>query len=490
MTAEMPTQLPTRPDPSTDPSGDSPAGSSPAHQLAAEALRPLCGGDVHLPGDPGFDDARRAWNLVVDQHPAAVAVPHDAGDVAAVVRAAATAGLRVAPQSTGHNAGPLAARGLDDVVLVRMSGMESVSIDPSARIARVEGGALWGPAVDAAGEAGLATLHGSSPDVGIAGYTLGGGIGWYSRKLGLAANSLTAVEVVIADGTLVRADSDTEPELFWALRGGGGSFGVVTAMEFALYPIESAYAGIMLWDAASAEQVLRTWAAWAPDAPDEVTTAFRMMNMPPLPELPDFLRGRSVVIVDGAVLGSEEQGREILGDLRGLQPELDTFAQVPPAGLARLHMDPEGGAPGVSDTALLGALPDAAVDAMLADAGPGSGSSLLATELRQLGGALGRQHPDGGALSSLDASFMAFGVAMTPTPESCRQGLADAQRLIGGLAPWSTGTTYLNFAENPVDPSTAYSEDGWQRLARVRAAVDPAGLFAANHEVPRLGEVA
>jgi FAD/FMN-containing dehydrogenase len=449
----------------------------------------LCGGNVHLPGDPGFDDARRAWNLVVDQHPAAVAVPRDAADVTAVVQAAAAAGLRVAPQSTGHNAGPLAARGLDDVVLVRMSSMAAVSLDPSTRIARVEGGALWDTAVAAAGEAGLAALHGSSPDVGIAGYTLGGGIGWYSRKLGLAANSLTAVEVVIADGTLVRADRDTEPDLFWALRGGGGSFGVVTAMEFALHPVDSVYAGMMLWDVASAEQVLRTWAAWAPGAPDEVTTAFRILNLPPLPELPEFLRGRSVAVVDGAVLGSDQQGRELLGELRGVQPELDTFAQVPPPVLARLHMDPEGGAPGVSDTALLDALPDGAVDSMLAAVGPESGSSLMVAELRQLGGALGREHPGGGSLSRLDASFLAFGVTMAPTPELSRQGLADAQRFTSALAPWSTERRYLNFTENAVDPSTGYSEDGWQRLAGVRAAVDPTGIFAANHQVPRLSEI-
>ncbi|MCW2765838.1 MAG: linked oxidase domain protein, partial [Nocardioides sp.] len=274
----------------------------------AEALRGLLGDRIHLPGDPGYHAARLPWNVAVDQRPAAVALPQNAQEVGAVVRMAGELGLRVAPQSTGHNAGPLAARGLDDVVLVRTSAMGMAIADPTRDIVRVEGGALWEPAVDVAAAHGRAVLHGSSPDVGIAGYSLGGGIGWYARSLGLAANSLTAVEIVIGDGSLVRASAAENAELFWALRGGGGSFGVVTALEFRMHPIETAYAGFLMWDLADIEPVLREWSAWAPGAPDEVTTSFRAMRLPPMPELPDFLRGRSVVIVDGAVLGSDERG--------------------------------------------------------------------------------------------------------------------------------------------------------------------------------------
>src|SRR4051794_15508098 len=182
----------------------------------AHAFRGLLGGRVHVPGDPGYDAARVAWNFAVDQRPAAVALPRTAAEVSTIVRVAAEAGLRVAPQSTGHNAGPLAAQGLDDVVIVRTSEMGTAIADPDRGIVRVEGGALWEPAVDAAAAHGRAVLHGSSPDVGVAGYSLGGGIGWYARKLGLATNSLTAVEVVVADGSLVRADATTNAELFWA----------------------------------------------------------------------------------------------------------------------------------------------------------------------------------------------------------------------------------------------------------------------------------
>ena len=455
---------------------------------AAAALRDLADGRVFLPGDPRYDEVRIPWNVAVDQRPAAVALPQTAAEVSALVSAAAENGLTVAPQSTGHNAGPLAAHGLDDTVIVRTSEMVNVTIDPARRSARADGGAMWGPAVEAAGVHGLAALHGSSPDVGIAGYSLGGGTGWYARQHGLACNSLTAVEVVIGDGTVVRADADNEDALFWALRGGGGNFGVVTAMEFGLYPIDTVYAGMLVWDIADAEKVLRAWAGWALDAPDEVTTSFRILRLPPLPEIPEVVRGRNLVMIDGAVLASNDRGRELLAGLRGLQPEIDTFDRVPAPALSRLHMDPEGPTPAVSDNCMLDALPDAAVDAFLSAVGPDAQSTLLIAELRQLGGALARPHEGGGAVSKLDAQYAGFAAAIAATPEMAAQGHADAFHLTSALAPWTNGRCYLNFAENPVDPRTAYSGDTWLKLAGIRSAVDPDAVFLANHRVSRLYE--
>jgi FAD/FMN-containing dehydrogenase len=343
-------------------------------------------------------------------------------------------------------------------------------------------------ATEPAGDHGLAALHGSSPDVGIAGYSLGGGIGWYARRLGLATNSLTAVELVTADGEHVRADANRNRELFWALRGGGGSFGVVTALEFRLYAIESAYAGMLIWDREQAEPVLRSWAQWAPGAPDDITTSFRVLNLPPLPDIPEMLRGRSVVVIDGAVLGTDAQGQEGIAHLRALNPEIDTFARVPARSLVRLHMDPEGPTPVVSDSAMLGSLPDEAIDAFLGEVGPGSTSSLLLAELRQLGGALGRRHDGGGALDRLDAAFVSFGAAVAATPEMAAQGEHDAHRFTKALSPWANGRNYLNFAENAVDPRSAYDERAWLQLKGIRSAVDPNGLFVGNHRIPRLVE--
>ncbi|HET6664320.1 MAG TPA: FAD-binding oxidoreductase, partial [Acidimicrobiales bacterium] len=380
----------------------------PAPSLPAEALRGLCGGAVHLPGDPGYDMARMPWNVAVDQRPAAVAFPRTAQEAAEVVVAAAGAGLRVAPQSTGHAAGPLAEGSLADVVIVRTSEMTGVTIDPESRTARAEGGVLWQQVVEAAAPHGLAALHGSSPDVAVAGYSLGGGIGWYARKLGLATNSVTAVEIVTADGSIRRVDARNDHDLFWAVRGGGGNFGLVTALEFTLYPIADVYAGMLVWDRAQADAVVREWARWSASAPDEVTTSLRVMSFPPMPELPEFVRGRQLVIIDGAVLADDPTAESLLEPLRTLAPEMDTFARVPAASLSRLHMDPEGPTPAVSGSVLLDGLPEEAVDAFLAEVGPGSTSTLLAAELRQLGGALGRPHHGAGALPRLDAAYAGF----------------------------------------------------------------------------------
>src|SRR5215831_9530399 len=207
-------------------------------------LGPSLDSRVVLPGDERFDEARRAWNLAIDQRPAAVIFPESATAVAAAVGYAAKHGMRVAAQGTGHNAGPLGS--LADTVLLRTDRMRGIQIDPVARIARAEAGAVWLDVVQAAAGHGLAALAGSSPDVGVAGYTLGGGLSFLGRRYGLAANNVVAAEVVTADGRLVRTDREHETDLFWALRGGGGSFGIVTALEFRLFPLTHAYAGI-LW---------------------------------------------------------------------------------------------------------------------------------------------------------------------------------------------------------------------------------------------------
>ena len=452
----------------------------------SQRLRGLCAGAVHLPGDPGYDAARMPWNVAVDQRPAAVAYPANADEVSEVVRVASSLGLRVAPQGTGHNAGPLGT--LDRTVLLRTSAMTGVHIDVERRVARVEAGVLWADVVEAAAVHGLAALHGSSPDVGVVGYSLGGGIGWFARELGMATNSVLAVDLVLGDGTQLHADADTNPDVFWAVRGGGGSFGVVTAMEFRLFDISTAYAGMLLWDQEHAERVLRTWSAWAVTAPDCVTTSFRMLNLPPLPELPEFLRGRRLVVIDGAVLAEDARAEEVLADLRALAPEMDTFGRVPASSLVRLHMDPEGPTPAVSASTLLADLPDAAVETFLALSGPGSESTLLAAELRQLGGALARPAEGAGALPALDGKFALFAVAIAATEEMAARGHADAVALVDALSQHSSGRDYLNFAEAPVDVSASYPADTWRRLTAVRTVVDPDGVLMANHPVPRLYE--
>jgi len=445
-------------------------------------LTSLCGGAVHLPGTPGYEEARVPWNVAVDQRPAAVAYPASAAEVADVVRVAAALGLRVAAQGTGHNAGPLGA--LDDVVLVRTSAMTGVSVDPVRKIARAEAGVLWEDVVTAVAEHGLTALHGSSPDVGVAGYSLGGGMGWYARKLGLQTNNVTAFEVVTAGGDIVRADAETNTDLFWALRGGGGNFGIVTALEFTVFDFDTAYAGWLVYDGARAAEVLRTWSAWSLDAPDEVTTSWRVINVPPIEEMPPPFRGRTIVVIDGAVMGTDEEAAEILAPLRALGPEMDSFERQPTAALIRLHMDPEGPTPAVSDTLILDSLPDAAIDGLVAAAGPGSGSTLIMAELRQLGGALGRPHEGAGALPKIDGQFVFFAVGIAATPEMAATSQADAARAAKAVAPWQNCKHYLNLAEHAVDASKGYDAESWARLRALRAELDPSGLMVSNHKIP------
>ncbi|MGH8869650.1 MAG: FAD-binding oxidoreductase [Actinomycetes bacterium] len=455
--------------------------TSRPRDVDASSLRGLCGGAVHLSGDPGYDPARMPWNVAVDQRPAAVAFPTSPAEVADVIRAARQAGLRMTAQGTGHNAAPLGS--LADVVLLRTSDMTGTTIDPVSRRARVSAGSLWLEAVEAAAQHGLAGLHGSSPDVGVVGYSLGGGIGWYARSLGMQTNQITAVELVTADGSFVRADANHEADLFWGLRGGGGNFGVVTALEFALHPIETAFAGMLTWDWSHAAQVLHRWSTWAPEAPDSVTTAFRLLQLPPIPEIPEPFRGRRLVMVNGVILEGDAAAERILAPLRELGPDMDTFSRVPASSLVRLHMDPEGPTPAVTDSSMLGSLPAEGVEAFLTACGSGSGSSLLMAELRQLGGALGRRDPQAGALPHLDGRFLVFGAAIAATPEMGAKGLADAEGLVSAMAPWANGRQYLNFAERQVDVSAGYPPESWARLTAIRSAVDPDGIFLANHRV-------
>jgi FAD/FMN-containing dehydrogenase len=305
--------------------------TQPPSKADFRTLRARVSGEIVLAGDPGWDAVRQAWNLAVDQHPFAVALVESADDVLAVVEFARANGLRVAPQSTGHGASTLA--GLEDAILVKVERMRRVEIDPAARRARVEAGAIWADVVEPAAEQGFVVLHGSSPDVGVAGYSLGGGMGWLARSRGLSANSVTAVEIVTADGRLVRADQENEPDLFWAVRGGGGNFGVVTAIEIALYEEPELYAGAMFWPVEQAAEVLHAWREWTETVPDTVTSVGRILHFPPIPDIPEPMRGNSFVLVEAVYPGSESEGAALVAPLRGLGPAIDTFAAVPPTAL-------------------------------------------------------------------------------------------------------------------------------------------------------------
>lgn len=443
----------------------------------------LNGAELVKPGEERWDSARAAWNLAIDQRPAMVARPGNADEVAAVVNFARENGLRVAVQAEGHSAGALAGLG-EDTLLVKTGRMTGAEIDAENRRARVGAAAKWRDVSALASPQGLAALSGSSAEVGIVGYTLGGGHGWLSRKYGLASNSVLAAELVTADGKLVRADRESEPDLFWALRGGGGNFGAVTALEFELFPVPELYAGMLAWPWDRTADVLHAWREWIPGLPDEMGTWARILQVPPLPDVPEPVRGRQLVVVEGAYLGGENAGGELLRPLRDLGPELDTFAAVPPAALGKLHMDPEDPVPFAGSGQMLDELPSAAIDAIVEAAGPGSGSPLLSFELRLLGGALTDAPPDAGALASLDHAVLTFGVGMVMDPDMGTAVNRHLDAVTDALTPWDSGVKYANFIDIPMDTRMCYPPDTFDRLQEVKARYDPDDVFRANHPVP------
>jgi FAD/FMN-containing dehydrogenase len=437
-------------------------------------------GTLVRPDDPSWDTARQAWHLAVDQRPAAVVIAQSVRDVQNVVATARRLRLRVAPQSTGHNAGPLGR--LAHTILLKTSSMRAVHIDPEARLARVEAGALWMDVTQAAAEHGLAALAGSAPDVGVAGYTLGGGLSWLARSHGLAANSVVGIEVVTADGTVRTACADEHPDLFWALRGGGGSFGVVTAIEFRLYPITDVRAGVLFFPVERACEVLEAWRAWLPSVPDAVTSVGRVLHFPPLPELPPHLSGQSYVVIEAACQLPAGEADALLAPLRALGPALDTFCRTPVAELSALHMDPPGPVPAHGDGMLLAELSASAVESLARVAG--AERCLASVELRHLGGALAPGRAIGGAVDSIDAGFALFAVGMTPDEASMRTVRSAVDAVQHAMAPWSTGGCYVNFAERRKAGAALFGAETYERLQEIKAKYDPTDVIRANHPVP------
>lgn len=440
-------------------------------------------GRVALPSDSDWDEARLAWNLAADQQPAAVAFPESAADVAAVVRFAGAGGFQVTGQATGHGAVPLPP--LDETILVKTERMRGIEIDPQERSARVEAGVLSAELAEVAGEHGLSSLPGSSPDVGVAGYTLGGGLSWFGRLHGFACNQVNAIELVTADGDSKTVDATDDPDLFWAMRGGGGGYAIVTALHLALMPIAEVYGGILIFPAELGAAAFRAYREWATGAPDEVTSIARLLRPPPVPDVPEPLRGKPLITIDAAFVGEREQGEALIAPLRELgEPLLDTFDTMPAAGLCRIHMDPEHPVPGLGTHAPIAELSDEAIDAFVANGpGPETDSTLLLAELRQLGGALGRRSDGAGALDKLDSPFVMSAIGSLMAPGAEETVPRDLDRIAAAMEPWTAPGGYFNFAERPCDADAILPADVCARLAEVKRRYDPDGRIVANHAV-------
>ncbi len=434
------------------------------------------------PEDADWNEARQAWNLAADPHPEAVAFVESAEDVAAVIRFAREHDLKVLGQGTGH--GARAVGSYEGAIVVKTERMGGVEVNPSERTARVEAGVLGMDLTTATQAHGLSFLPGSSPNVGVCGYTLGGGLSWFGRSQGWACNHVRAIEVVTADGERRTVDAENEPDLFWALRGGGGAYAIVTALHVELLEITEAYAGALLFPAELGPAAVRAYRDWAAAAPEEISTVVRFLRPPPIPDVPEPLRDRPLLTIDGAFMGSQADGERLIAPLRELgEPIMDTFEQIPVAELSRIHMDPEPPVPARGDGGLIRELPDEAIDAFYEVVGPESGSPLVSAELRQLGGAFADAPEGAGALSHLDADFVMFAVGIVMGPEA-EQAIGERLELIGErLAPWKDEVEYFNFIERSADTEELFDDETASKLAEVKRAWDPDGLIRANHAV-------
>jgi FAD/FMN-containing dehydrogenase len=437
-------------------------------------------GRIATPSDSDWDEARQAWNLAADQQPSAVALVESADDVSKVVRFATENGLKVAGQGTGHGAMPLGP--LDDLILIKTERMRGVDIESDK--ARAEAGALAEDVAEAAIGQGMCSMPGTSPNVGVVGYTLGGGLSWLGRKYGWACNRVSAIELVTADGEARTVDATSDPDLFWALRGGGGGYAIVTALHLELLPIAEAYAGALIFPAEVGVEAVRRYRDWAATAPEEAGSIVRLLDLPPIPDIPEQLRGQKLVAIAAAHIGSKEEGERVIAPLREIgEPVMDTFDQVPAPGLTRIAMDPEPAVPALGHHAVIGELPDEAIDAFYEASGPESGSPLLLAELRHLGGALARPADNGGALHKLDGEFVMLGIGMLMDPAMRDPIDGQLDKLADAMKPWAVDGGYYNYAERPADVQAIMPAETTERLAHVKRSWDPDNLIRANHSV-------
>jgi FAD/FMN-containing dehydrogenase len=441
------------------------------------ALSAALEGAALTPEDDGYAAACAGYNLAGHRRPDVVVTARSAGDIVEAVAFAAAHGLPVAVVATGHHA----TRPMRDGLLVSTAAMTDVHVDPAARRAVVGAGARWSDVVPRTAEHGLTPVHGSSGQVGAVGFTLGGGLSpVLGRRYGWGSDHIVALDVVTASGELLRASADDHADLFWALRGGRSSLGVVTSMEIELFPVERFIGGGLFFDGEHAEAVLAAFAAATASAPDELTLSLAFLRLPPVPGVPPLLAGRSVLHVRVAHLGDAATAAVLLAPLRDAAPVLaDTVEETRSEDFERIHNDPTDPAPFSEETSLLAGLDASAQRALLDTVGPASGTGLQIVELRHLGGAFAAPRAGAGAVSAGSAAYVLWAVSIG-MPEDDADGVAQARALIEALRPWSTGTRYVNFAPDDGHPERSFSGDDWARLLRVKAAVDPGDLFRAQ----------
>jgi FAD/FMN-containing dehydrogenase len=443
-------------------------------------------GRLITPDDAEYDDARAIWNGAIDRRPRVIARCTGSADVAAAVRAARDHGLETAVRGGGHNVAGTAV--CDDGIVIDLSGMRAVWVDPAGRTARVQGGALWGDVDRETQVFGLATTGGIVSHTGVAGLTLGGGIGWLMRKHGLTVDNLLSADVVTAQGEMLRASVDEHPDLFWALRGGGGNFGVVTSFEFRLHPVgPEVLAGATIWDAADAAEVLRFYRDFVRDAPEELGTAVRFGTAPPLPDIPGDLHWRPVVIVPSCYAGPMDEAERVLRPLRAFgTPLLDLVGPTP-------YVDHQSGMDSTVEhgwnyywrATFLPEIGDDLADVITEHAFGGS-SPRSYVLVFHLGGAVARAGGSDTAFGNRQASHaITLDAVWRPGEDHGDHDVSWARSFFASLDGFREGV-YVNFLGNDEEPDRvreAYGDEVYDRLAGVKSTYDPDNVFRHNQNI-------
>jgi FAD binding domain/Berberine and berberine like len=436
------------------------------------------------PDDDGYDEARRVYNGMIDRYPALIARCESVSDVSAALLHAREHGMEVSVRGGAHAAPGFATS--EGGIVIDLSPLKAIHVDPVRRIAWVQPGVVWGELDAATQEHGLAVTGGRVSSTGVSGFTLGSGSGWLERKMGLAADNLRAARVVTATGHVVTASATENPDLFWALRGGGGNFGIVVEFEFALRPVGPlVLGGMMLWPRERAGEVMRTYRDLMADAPDALCGGLVLMSAPPLDIVPVELQGRPAVGAMVLYAGEIERGTERIAPLRALAPAVDAVQPMPYCAVQSMM---DGGHPeGLRDyyrAGFLDELSDAAIDTVLAGAA-GAPSTLSAVVLHPLGGAFGRVGEMDTALGHRDAQWAIQVLAQWLEPERDTSNRSWVRALTDALAPWSRPAGFPNFVSEAGDAAVmvAYGTERHSRLVEVKDRWDPQNVFHLNHNI-------
>jgi FAD/FMN-containing dehydrogenase len=432
--------------------------------------------------DPQFAAACASWNARIQHHPDAVVAATSADEVAAAVRYAAENNMRVRVQSTGHGATAAEVGGM----LLRTVGMRDVTIDPATGLATIQAGAQWKDVVSAAYGLGYAPPCGTSSDVGSLGFTLGGGANWFVRKYGLACDMMRAAQIVTADGNLRWVDETNEPDLFWAVRGGGPNFGVVTAMQMQLAPFPEVYAGHLIWPVERFTDVMTAWRDWVARMPEEITSTALVLHAPDAPFVPEPIRGQSFVIVLVCYAGDDATGIKLTEPLRGVPGMvLDELGHMPFLNVDAIAQDPVDPLPHLLWSTMIGQLDDATI-ASMAQIAPRGVEPYIILEARHVGGGL-RPEPDRLGLAHWSGDFILSSIAVTPTPDAYAAAVVMGAQHDAMFANVSTGMTPLNFLDSPEAVSRAYTPAHLARMLTIKQAYDPTGMFGADRAIVPIG---